>query len=132
MGGFDEILELEDRLAHLNSELTSINADLAKSKNEQKQLIFQAKEAEDRIAALEENFQFLKKEAEVVNLSDFEETREMLTGTRSVLIALKQDIIKLDRTAFEQTKRIHLLEKQVESAQVTLSTYQKVIEFRRS
>lgn len=131
MASFYEILHLEEVIStceeglvveqnvleKLEATIASAEKDLAKCDKD--------------VEGYKNNLRFLKKEAQVVMLSEYTDSALMLDGTRDTRQEIKVKIFEIQKKIDSQKSLIGVLETSMKAAQEALSHYRQLLEFKQ-
>lgn len=125
------MLALEDRITLLEEALEANQKALPLLKYKLQQAEDKLKKNGDRIESLRRNLIFLKKEAQVVLLSEYNHIRLSLEDCYIMRPDLETEAKKLARQVAAETKVTPELESRLAEAHRVLDTYGQLIPFRR-
>jgi chromosome segregation ATPase len=128
---------LEERMG-LEAQVQTLGLELGKTKDLVRQSSRRLLDTKTSIAKIEEVIQtleaglrYLKRDAKVVLLSEYEITLVLIANNKELLAKKKLEIPRLKTQGLEAQQRIPGLEAQVKRLEKKLTTYGKVLQFQR-
>ena len=130
MPAFDEILELEDTIKRLETELLKHQNLLKVRKGQLIRAKSSLRRAQDSIEELNANIDFLKGEAEVVIMAEYLGALEALELNKELSAGEHEKIFEFTKEIEFREKAIPVMEGYLKVAQKKLGSYQRLLPFK--
>lgn len=127
MGGFDEILALEDALLHLKEDLVEVDRGILVLESKLTKAEMESAEVEKRIKERRINLNWLILEAPVVSMEEWTGVRLSLEGDQDLLNSLESDELKYKRLLEVEQKKIPEIEDRIKQTQKSLDKYGQLL-----